>query len=158
GPFSWAELQQMAAEGKLQPADMVLQEGTPKWQAASTVPSLLPAPTPAKAAPLAGATVRFHIRYTLGLGWGYDDDPAALIVLLPKGQRDKLPGGGRNPAFAGNNLDQVQQLFRERGAYLERARWDGTAAIEAVPPGEYTLVIVSFAARYPPGGSRDDTS
>ncbi len=40
GPVSLDHLCQLAASGWLQPTDMVLQDGTPKWVAAGTVPEL----------------------------------------------------------------------------------------------------------------------
>src|SRR5262249_38787357 len=40
GPFSWTQLQQMAASGMLQPADMLWPEGAAKWAAASSIPGL----------------------------------------------------------------------------------------------------------------------
>jgi len=43
GPVPFAQLQQLAASGQLQAADMVLQGGTTKWAAAETVAGLFPA-------------------------------------------------------------------------------------------------------------------
>lgn len=42
GPFSWPQFQQMAASGMLRGSDMVTQEGTERWVAASSVPGLFP--------------------------------------------------------------------------------------------------------------------
>lgn len=42
GPFSWPQLQQLAAQGQLKPENMVLQEGAQKWQEARSVPGLFP--------------------------------------------------------------------------------------------------------------------
>jgi hypothetical protein len=41
GPVSFAELQQRAAMGQLQPTDMLLQVGAPKWVSAASVPGLI---------------------------------------------------------------------------------------------------------------------
>lgn len=43
GPVPFAQLQSLAAAGRLKPADMVLQGGTTKWAAAETVPNLFQA-------------------------------------------------------------------------------------------------------------------
>jgi hypothetical protein len=40
GPFSWTQIQQMAAVGMIQPTDMVSPEGMPRWMPASAVPEL----------------------------------------------------------------------------------------------------------------------
>ena len=42
GPFSLEQLKQQAGAGKLQPADMLLKQGTAKWIAASEIGSLFP--------------------------------------------------------------------------------------------------------------------
>jgi len=49
GPVSWEQLQQLARGGQLAPTDMVLQEGSPRWQTVAELSGLLP-PPPAKAA------------------------------------------------------------------------------------------------------------
>src|SRR5437870_1719460 len=43
GPVSFAQLQGLAAQGQIAPADMVLQGGTTKWAAAESVAGLFPA-------------------------------------------------------------------------------------------------------------------
>src|SRR5262249_30504873 len=40
GPVSWGQLQQLAAVGQLAPADMLLQQGTAKWVAATSITGL----------------------------------------------------------------------------------------------------------------------
>ncbi len=40
GPITWKQVQDLAATGKLQPTDMLLQEGSKKWSAASSIPGL----------------------------------------------------------------------------------------------------------------------
>jgi serine/threonine protein kinase len=40
GPVSWGQLQQLAAVGQLAPADMLLQQGTVKWVAATSINGL----------------------------------------------------------------------------------------------------------------------
>ena len=50
GPVTFNQLRQLAADGRLSPADLVWAEGTPEWVAAGTVAGLLPpahAPVPA---------------------------------------------------------------------------------------------------------------
>jgi hypothetical protein len=47
GPVPLPELQRLLGSGQLLPGDMVLRAGTQKWEAASTVPGLLPAAPPA---------------------------------------------------------------------------------------------------------------
>ena len=42
GPYSWAQLRQMADSGTLRPTDLVFQEGTEQWVQATSVPTLLP--------------------------------------------------------------------------------------------------------------------
>jgi hypothetical protein len=42
GPFSLGHLKQMAGAGELRPADMVLQDGTGKWTAASAIEGVFP--------------------------------------------------------------------------------------------------------------------
>jgi hypothetical protein len=50
GPFGFAQLQQMAADGTIRPHDLVLKEGEQGWRAASDIPGLMPAvPTPPSA-------------------------------------------------------------------------------------------------------------
>src|SRR4051812_13464511 len=51
GPVSGVQLQQLAAAGRLQPGDLVWQEGTPNWVPAPTVANLMPAPLQAGPAP-----------------------------------------------------------------------------------------------------------
>lgn len=51
GPFSLAQMQQMAGNGQLLPIDMVLQEGTAKWIAASQVEAFFPQPQTAPPPP-----------------------------------------------------------------------------------------------------------
>lgn len=43
GPITWKEVQNLAATGKLQPTDMLLQEGSQKWTQASSVAGLFKA-------------------------------------------------------------------------------------------------------------------
>ncbi len=50
GPFSFRQLQQIAAAGKLKPSDMVFKEGFQKWVPASSIERLLP-PTASGASP-----------------------------------------------------------------------------------------------------------
>src|SRR5687768_9146836 len=52
GPVSLAQLQGLAAEGRLTPADMVLQDGMTRWQPASSVTGLFPVAPPAPEATL----------------------------------------------------------------------------------------------------------
>jgi len=52
GPVSGAELRQLAANGTLQPTDLVAKAGTDKWVAAMAVDGLIPRAAPAAAAPL----------------------------------------------------------------------------------------------------------
>ncbi len=40
GPLTWERLWQLANEGQVQPSDMVLQEGNPRWTPAAQVPGL----------------------------------------------------------------------------------------------------------------------
>ena len=40
GPITWREVQNLAANGKLQPTDMLLQEGSKKWTQASSIAGL----------------------------------------------------------------------------------------------------------------------
>jgi hypothetical protein len=42
GPFTWAQLRQLATFGLLQRTDHVLEEGTPKWREAGSVEGLFP--------------------------------------------------------------------------------------------------------------------
>jgi hypothetical protein len=50
GPFGFAQLQKMAADGAIRPHDLVLKEGDQEWRPASAVPGLMPAgPTPPSA-------------------------------------------------------------------------------------------------------------
>jgi hypothetical protein len=56
GPFSTAQLCEMAASGQLGPGDMVLGEGTARWVPAGSVAGLFP-PEPAGAAPAEVAEV-----------------------------------------------------------------------------------------------------
>lgn len=46
GPFSGEQLRQLAATGRLQPADMVLREGSRTWQKAGEVREIFPSPPP----------------------------------------------------------------------------------------------------------------
>jgi DNA-directed RNA polymerase subunit RPC12/RpoP len=46
GPFSFAQLQQLAASGRIAPETMVLQPGDAKWARAESVPGLFAAATP----------------------------------------------------------------------------------------------------------------
>jgi hypothetical protein len=64
GPVSFADLQRLVATGVLQPADMLLQQGTNKWVAVSSLPGLVPVatvrpgearPAPRQAPPVAQA-------------------------------------------------------------------------------------------------------
>jgi hypothetical protein len=50
GPVQLTQLRQLASSGKLQPSDMVLQEGSGKWLAASALPELFPVPAPRRPA------------------------------------------------------------------------------------------------------------
>src|SRR5262249_56464077 len=43
GPIPGSQLQQLAAAGRLQPGDLVWQEGMPHWTPASSVTNLIPA-------------------------------------------------------------------------------------------------------------------
>jgi hypothetical protein len=52
GPFSLKQLKQLASAGKLRSTDMLLEEGTAKWMAASVVGNLFP-PASAQMRPLA---------------------------------------------------------------------------------------------------------
>lgn len=51
GPVSSAELRQLAANGTIQPTDLVSKEGTGKWVAAMAVEGLIPRAAPPTAAP-----------------------------------------------------------------------------------------------------------
>lgn len=51
GPVSWQELVVTARAGGLGPADLVWTEGMAQWQAAATIPGLLPAQAPPAAPP-----------------------------------------------------------------------------------------------------------
>ena len=46
GPVSWAQLQELAAAGQLQPRDPVWKEGTPRWVHAASVAVLFPGQAP----------------------------------------------------------------------------------------------------------------
>ena len=65
GPYSTAQLRQMAAEGQLLPADMVLEDGTAQWVPAAQVEAIFPAagitpaPPPLPAA-VAAETADWH--------------------------------------------------------------------------------------------------
>src|SRR5262245_35184562 len=52
GPYSAAQLKQLAAGGGVGPDDMVLREGQPKWVPARAVKGLIAAPAPSAAATL----------------------------------------------------------------------------------------------------------
>src|SRR5436309_2222393 len=56
GPFFWEEFRNLAAAGELQPADMVWEQGAPRWQQASAVPNLFP-PPPSSPVPVLAPTV-----------------------------------------------------------------------------------------------------
>ncbi len=56
GPIAWDQLQQLARTGQLAPADMVLKNGSTKWQAARDVSGLVPA-TPVTATPVPATPV-----------------------------------------------------------------------------------------------------
>jgi hypothetical protein len=58
GPFSWEQFRTLASTGQLKPDDMVFQQGTQRWLAASAVPGLFPPPpsAPPPAPPPANST------------------------------------------------------------------------------------------------------
>jgi hypothetical protein len=62
GPVPFAQLQQLAMAGTLKPADMVLPENSGKWQSASSVAGLFPAPE------LADSPPRVRVRWGLLAG------------------------------------------------------------------------------------------
>ncbi|MFO0966750.1 MAG: DUF4339 domain-containing protein [Gemmataceae bacterium] len=53
GPFTWPQLQQMAAAGQLQRPDMILPPGTRQWVPAGSFGALFPASPPETSVPLA---------------------------------------------------------------------------------------------------------
>ena len=91
GPVPWEQLQQMAATGALQPADLVWSDGMPQWIAAGSVPALFPvAPAPGYlppgVAPLAYATptatyAGFWLRFVAAIA----DGLLLMIINLPIG-------------------------------------------------------------------------
>src|SRR6476661_4377586 len=46
GPVSWEDLVNAARTGNLMPGDLVWTEGMAQWQAAATIPGLMPQPAP----------------------------------------------------------------------------------------------------------------
>src|SRR5438045_2984856 len=57
GPVPFAHLQQLAASGQLLPADMILEQGTPRWVPAASVEGLFPSLPPPDNVGRAGQSV-----------------------------------------------------------------------------------------------------
>ncbi len=79
GPVSWEELVGAGRTGGLASGDLVWTEGMAQWQAAATIPGLLPQPVPGAALPLPPPYAGPPARPALG------DDPM-MRMLLPVGR------------------------------------------------------------------------
>jgi hypothetical protein len=113
GPYSAAQLRQMATAGQLAAADMLLPDGEAKWVAAGSVNGIFPAapsptavrkppPLPPPAAPSRPETIRTAPPPVPPAARGGDGPPAASPA--PKPPRSRLPwllaGGGALAVFA----------------------------------------------------------
>lgn len=89
GPVTFDQLRQLAADGRLSPADLVWAEGTPNWVAAHTVAGLLPpahapAPTPqppASPQPYAQGSVEYYGNRPNYVGQSHNGMAIAGFVL-----------------------------------------------------------------------------
>ncbi len=135
GPYSFEQMKQLVASGQVRPGDMVLQDGTTKWAAASTVDGLFQSPaaqpkllerakakwraagTPAKV----GVTCVAGIGILLLLGltcvlpasliWGGDQSRARSADNGSGPNSDKPNGNyfGKAPATYGEALELIEK-------------------------------------------------
>jgi hypothetical protein len=113
GPYSTAQLRQMAAAGTLQPADMVLAHGAAKWQPASAVPGLFPPPplaVSADAPPLPPELAQADYFVTVG---GQRQGPFTLAQIPAQGLRPETPVWKRGTAqwVRADQMPEVNALF-----------------------------------------------
>jgi GYF domain 2 len=154
GPYSVAELAEMATTGALARTDQVCPEGGPAWVAAATVPGLFTTPPPAPAAPAAPAapparapdgawerfTGGFDGAFGLGAklaGWGCGTLVVLYIVLmvvggLLKNVRDDTPPKPDVPVDVsfrslGPKKGMVLKLTNTSAAPLERVTFTVTS-------------------------------
>jgi hypothetical protein len=161
GPFTLETLKQMAAAGMLLPTDTLREEGTKDYVPVTTIEGLLPerAAAPPVPEPVVEkppeptgppGSVRVTSTCTAIFGGGvyqYVPDPSALVVLIPHAVKDKLPGGGLHPLMPRGLFEQARRELQEKGAHVTLTDATGKANLPAVPPGDYTLLILSNSAR-----------
>lgn len=149
GPVSGAELKGLAADGRLQPADLVWKEGMPEWRPAGEVRGLIPsaAASSPTATPTPGTPRRATRRPTnvwkivvlVGAGSLF----AAMFVPWWRISIISVKGRGIDLIAAGDdigrgNLDRAKRAFRENlgwysaahldvGELEERADFEGSA-------------------------------
>jgi hypothetical protein len=113
GPYSTAQLRQMAASGTLQPADMVLAQGAAKWHPASLVPGLfLPPSATLQTAEEPPLPPELAADYFVTVG-GQQQGPFTLAQLQAQGLRPETPVWRRGTAqwVRADQLPEVNALF-----------------------------------------------
>jgi uncharacterized protein YkwD len=103
GPFSWEQIRQLAASGRVGAADMVLRKGAARWVPAEQVPGLLPAPV---AMPVAAAARPRHGPRRLWLIAGGAAGLALLLIVLGVMQLLRSPSPQVEPAAPAQRAEQ----------------------------------------------------
>lgn len=87
--------------------------------------------------------------------WKYNDfvgnkpDTGAVVLLLPDGLKQRLPGNWINPMLSSTNMlrNSFSQEAAKFGVLIAIVGGDGKAVFNRVKPGRYTAVIVSKNTR-----------
>ena len=74
---------------------------------------------------------------------GNRPDTNAVVLLIPKSFKGKVPSDDLDPLVAHITLDKRKKELEQRGVYAGLVGGNGSVLIAGVPPGDYTLIIMS---------------
>ncbi len=94
GPYTWPQLQELAAQGNLAADDLLLAEGSVKWIPASTLPQLFTKPTKAKSRGLMIGLIAGCVTLILGLSMTaaiafFRTDPVEPVAKIDPPKKDE---------------------------------------------------------------------
>ena len=85
--------------------------------------------------------VRVNVTWQDNVGNKPDTD--ATVVLIPKSFQGRVPDDEIAPNAASMGFDQHKENLQRLGVYAAVVGGNGLAVIGNVPPGDYTLIIIS---------------
>lgn len=92
----------------------------------------------------------------INVTWQYNEyvgskpDTNAVVILVPKGFKGRVPSQGLHPVFATIGFDLTKKDLQQKGVYVGLVGGNGMASIAGVPPGDYKLIIISKNTKVDP--------